>query len=324
MTEPEWGDFKVLLALGRAGSVAGAARILGVDGSTVSRRLAAAEKAAGAILIVRGGRAFAFTREGRALLDAAEAMEAAVTAAGASVRASRAELRGIVRLAVVPSMAEIMGPFPGLVASVHPDLHVELHAGRGATDLAKGEADIAVRVIRDRSSDLVMRHSFELGFAFYGSTGYLDAAGRPSRAEDLRDHRLVLFTDEFRSHPFAACIEEFADTALPVMRVDSVETARSMIAADAGIGVLWCCHGDSLATLERVLHDPVSSLTLSVVYHRTLRGSTPVKAVAEILIAHLIEHRDLLSGRRRGAVTARGPVTGGGASPPTSSRSAAP
>ena len=313
MTEPEWGDFKVLLALGRAGSVAGAARILGVDGSTVSRRLAAAEKAAGAVLIVRGGRAFAFTKEGRALLDAAETMDAAVTAAAASVRASRAELQGLVRLAVVPSMAQFLGPFPGIVATLHPDLHVELHAGRGATDLAKGDADIAVRVVRDASSDLIMRHTFDLGFAFYASTGYLESAGRPSRAEDLRDHRLVLYTDEFRSHPFGACIEQYADTALPVMRVDSVETARSMLAADAGIGVLWCCHGDSLATLERVLPDPVSSLELSVVYHRTLRGSTPVKAVAEILIAHLIEHRDLLSGRRGGAVGAHEPVTSEGA-----------
>ena len=120
-----------------------------------------------------------------------------------------------------------------------------------------------------------MRHTFDLGFAFYASTGYLESAGRPSRAEDLREHRLVLYTDEFRSHPFGACIEQYADTALPVMRVDSVETARSMLAADAGIGVLWCCHGDSVATLERVLPDPVSSLELSVVYHRTLRGSTP-------------------------------------------------
>ncbi len=298
MTEPEWGDFKVLLALGRAGSVAGAARILGVDGSTVSRRLTAAEKAAGAVLIVRGGRAFAFTKEGRALLEAAEAMDAAVTAAAASVRASRTELRGIVRLAVFPSMAQFLGPFPELVATMHPDLQVELHAGRGATDLAKGEADVAVRVNRDLPSDLIMRHTFDLGLALYGSARYLDSAGRPTRAEDLRGHKLVLFTDEFLPYPFAAWIEQYADTSLPVMRVDSVEMARSMIAADAGLGVLWCCHGDSLVALERVLPDPISSATVSVVYHRTLRGSTPVKAVAEILIAHLVEHEDFLSGRR--------------------------
>ena len=59
MTEPEWGDFKVLVALAHGGSIAGAARCLNVDHSTVSRRLAALEEAAGATLIVRGGREFA-------------------------------------------------------------------------------------------------------------------------------------------------------------------------------------------------------------------------------------------------------------------------
>jgi len=298
MTEPEWSDLKVLLALGRAGSVAGAARILGVDGSTVSRRLAAAEKALGTALIVRGGRTFAFTKEGRVVLDAAETMDVAVAAAAASVRASRADLEGVVRLALFPSMAQILQPFPELVAKIHPGLRVELQAGRGAADLAKGRADIAVRVNRDLPPDLVMRHTFDLGLALYGSTRYLDGAGRPIRAEDLRQHKLVLFTDDFLSYPFAAWIEQYADTSLPVMRVDSVEMARSMIAADEGIGVLWCCHGDSLVALERVLPDPISTTPVSVVYHRTLRGSTRVKAVAEILIAHLIEHRDLLSGRR--------------------------
>ena len=67
MTDPEWSDFKVVLALGRSGSVAGAARILGVDASTVSRRLAAAETAMGAVLIVRGGREFEPPRDCRRL-----------------------------------------------------------------------------------------------------------------------------------------------------------------------------------------------------------------------------------------------------------------
>ena len=60
--EPEWNHFRVILALGRAGSVAGAARRLGVDSWTVSRRLAAAEEALGAVLIVRGGREFSLER----------------------------------------------------------------------------------------------------------------------------------------------------------------------------------------------------------------------------------------------------------------------
>ena len=62
--EPEWSDFRVLVALARAGSVAGAARELHVDHSTVSRRLAALEAAVGTMLVIRGGREFNLTADG--------------------------------------------------------------------------------------------------------------------------------------------------------------------------------------------------------------------------------------------------------------------
>ena len=78
---PEWSDFKVLLALARAGSVAGAARELQVDNSTISRRLAALEEALGAKLLIRGGREFSWTAEGRSADRRGEAMEAAATRA---------------------------------------------------------------------------------------------------------------------------------------------------------------------------------------------------------------------------------------------------
>ena len=248
MTEPEWGDFKVLLALGRAGSVAGAARILGVDGSTVSRRLAAAEKAAGAILIVRGGRAFAFTKEGRRSSTPPRPWRPPSPRQPPPCERREPSCEGLVRLAVVPSMAQFLGPFPGIVATRHPDLHVELHAGRGATDLAKGEADIAVRVVRDAASDLIMRHTFDLGFAFYASTGYLELGrapepGRGSPRSQARPlHGRVPVASLRRVHRAVRRHRAAGDAASTASRRHA-----SMIAADAGIGVLWCCHGDSLA-----------------------------------------------------------------------------
>lgn len=69
-----------------------------------------------------------------------------------------------------------------------------------------------------------------------------------------------------------------------------------MIAAGGGIGVLWCCHGDALATLERVLPEQRSATRCCVVYHRSLRGATRVKAVADLLVDHLAAHGGLLSG----------------------------
>jgi len=90
----EWSDFKVLLALHRASSVAGAARLLQVDNSTVSRRLAALEEAVEAKLLIRGGREFTWTTAGRTLIEAGEAMEAAATAALRVVRTAKVELSG--------------------------------------------------------------------------------------------------------------------------------------------------------------------------------------------------------------------------------------
>ena len=100
---PDWRDFKVLLALARAGSVAGAARELQVHNSTVSRRLAALEEAVGAKLLIRGGREFSWTAEGRTLLEAAEAMEAATTGALRAVRTSKVGVEGSVCISASPA-----------------------------------------------------------------------------------------------------------------------------------------------------------------------------------------------------------------------------
>ena len=155
MNEAEWSDFKVVLALGRGGSIAGAARLLAVDNSTVSRRLAAVEVALGACLIVRGGREFSFTPEGKAALAAAEAMEASVATAAANIRAARTEIEGVVRVSCGPSIVRALMPIPALVASRYPKLVVELDSAARIVDLAKGDADIAIRLVRPTEVDVV-------------------------------------------------------------------------------------------------------------------------------------------------------------------------
>jgi len=297
MSEPEWSDFKVVLALGRGGSVAAAARILGVDGSTISRRLAAAEAAMGAVLIVRGGREFAFTTAGRTALAAGEAMDAAVTAASASVRATRADLTGMVHITMTPSLFHFLAPFPTLVADKHPGLLVEINSTRAVVDLAKGDADIALRVNRPTDLDLIVGYTFGMGMALYAAKGYLDSHGRPTSAEDLHRHKLVLYSTKFSAQPYTAWLNRFADPAKPYMSVDSVDTAHTMIAAGHGIGVLWCCHADAFCDMERVLPDPIHTTSVYTIWHASLRGSARLKAVVDMLTAHLIKNRATLQGK---------------------------
>src|SRR5262249_25307085 len=143
--DADWNDLKVLLALSRGGSVAAAARSLHIDQSTVSRRLAAIEDAFGGPLLVRGGREFAWTSEGRAALAAAEKAEAAIMAAFGQAQSSKVESGGVVRISATPAnvilLLEVLPPFQ----RQHPDLKLDLSGTMERVDLAKGEADIALR-----------------------------------------------------------------------------------------------------------------------------------------------------------------------------------
>ena len=155
MTEAEWNDFELLLALSRGGSIAAAARLLGIDNSTVSRRLAAFERTMGATLLLRGDRDFTFTAEGQIAVEAANAIEGVITGAAASIRAAKADIAGIVRISTVADVVQHLMPFLPEVAARYPKLVIELSSAVPIVDLARGDADIAIRFTHPPNIDLI-------------------------------------------------------------------------------------------------------------------------------------------------------------------------
>ena len=294
MMEPEWGDFKVLLALASAGSVAGAARELQVDPSTVSRRLAALEDAVGAKLIIRGGRDFNWTAEGRTLLAAAEAMESAATQATRAVRTAKAEVDGTVRVSISPAFVPVLMRLmlPAL-REKHPGLSVELSGAYQRVDLAKGEADVAVRMARPNETDLVARRAFDCGWFVYASKAYLDVNGRPESHAALAQHRLVLYVEAMHNVAPLRWMEPHRGSARQVSRVDNLEIACQTIAADGGITVLPCFIADAVLNLQRVFHERVGVNTGWIVYHETVRDAARIRVVVDAL-AELFERNEAM------------------------------
>jgi len=235
MSEPNWSDFRIILALDKGGSVTGAARLLGVDASTVSRRLAAAEEVFGAVLIVRGGGAFRFTPEGIAVLKAAEAMETTVSTTTLNVRSMRQAIVGTVRIACVPTAAHVLRPLVAEVANTHPGLHVDLMSAISAVDLSKGDADIAVRTLAPKEPGLVIAHTFTWGSCLYASPDYLARVGRPETPEELRAHALVRYGPRLLSACAFGWVEQFADPDRPATRVENSDSARVIIEQGGGI-----------------------------------------------------------------------------------------
>ena len=171
-----WDDFRVLLAVLREGSFSGAALSLGIEQSTVSRRIAALETALAGALFDRVATGPRPTELALALRVHAERVEADVLALLDQASAQRGIIQGRVRLALTESFAvHVLIPYllkP--LRTLHPELAVDLLIGEQAADLAQREADLALRFFRPRDGDLVAKRITTLATAVLGHRDYLE------------------------------------------------------------------------------------------------------------------------------------------------------
>lgn len=296
MANPNWTHFRVVLALKNEGSISGAARLLGVDASTVSRRLASAEQAFETPLVIRGGGDFTFTPEGLVIADAAIQMDAVVNDAKINVSAMRQQPTGTVKIACVPTAAHVLRPLIHQISEEFEGLYVDLISSISAFDLAKGEADIAVRTREPKDPALVVAYSFTWGRAFYGSTTYFEKHGRPNIPDDLRDHTLVRIGTGNSPSKASALIDRLDNADRPSIRVENTDSAQMMIEQGAGVGSLFCVLADTNANIERVFPEPFDQVDSWVIYHESARGSQRVRIVLDALVAFLKDNRAALTG----------------------------
>ncbi len=295
--DPDWNDFKIILALSRAGSVAGAARLLSVDSSTVSRRLTALEEAMGARLVLRGGRELGWTPEGRAALAAAEALEARVADATRMIRVAKQDVVGSVRVSCPPGLTPFLARLLPVMRERHPALAVELIGDGRTVDLSKGEADVALRMFRPTETDMVARRALELGWAVYASKAYVAGHGLPASIDRLCDHRLVLYVDAMNRVPGPQWIDAHRGPESLFIRVDNTDTASYVIATGGGIGVIPCFLGDGHPELVRVFPEPVTFSTGWLVFHEAARDTARVRAMVDAFADFLESQANVISGK---------------------------
>ncbi|GFE52448.1 LysR family transcriptional regulator [Roseobacter cerasinus] len=174
----EWDDLRFFLALSRAGSLMGAARMLGVEHSTVARRITGLEEALGLRLFDRLPRGWRPTTEGQHLIARAEAVEnevVALTRAASGIDS----LSGEVRVSAPPLLlAHLIASAVVPLMTSHPGITPLLVGTTERSDLNKAEADIALRLGAIADPDLVIRSVGSVGYGLYARA---DQANRPPR-----------------------------------------------------------------------------------------------------------------------------------------------
>ena len=157
-SEPlRWDDVRLFLALCRAQTVGEAGRALGVDSSTVSRRLTALETALSVTLFDRSHEGISPTKAAEDLLAVAEEMEAVMLRFAHAADGLEREVSGLVRIACPPDVGNVViAPLLRELFALHPALRVEIVPGEAVIDLTRREADLALRTVRPAQGDLVV------------------------------------------------------------------------------------------------------------------------------------------------------------------------
>jgi len=292
----DWNDLKFLGALAKGGSVAAAARVLSVDTSTVSRRLAALEDALGAQLLIRGGRELVWTKEGRAALAVAERMAERTEELGREIRAAKSAVAGTVKVSCNPPTVIRLAGVVARARERYPDLVVELHGQLAVADLAQGEADVALRSFKPESPDLVARRGVDVGWMLVASEGYAKEHGLPRDVSALAQHALVLYGPAFRQVVGPRWLEERKGEGARCLRFDGPDAVTAAISSGAGIGVVPhpAIHG--LPGFVRVFPEPVAWGHLWIVYHHANRDAARIRAVVDLLVEHFANEPEAYGG----------------------------
>jgi molybdate transport repressor ModE-like protein len=276
-TAPDWEDVRFFVALARHGSLSAAARALGVNHATVSRRVAALEASLGARLLERRPDGYALTAPGRAVLQEAAAMESAAERLPRFDAAPA--VSGLVRISAPPSLAEsFLTPRFGALFALHPDIDIALVAEHRLASLSRREADLALRLGRPEDGDIVAKHLVDVDFGFYA-----DAAWQTRHAAGAE--LIFIGFDEANAHlPEAVWLARHFATRRVAFRAGSQAAQARAAASGYGIALLPHFVGRSeprLVRLELGATPPLRELWL---LHRPGVEAAPVRAMRDALI----------------------------------------
>jgi len=270
-------DLRFLHAVAQTGSRSVAAADLGVDTSTVTRRIRALEKALGVRLVENGVSGWVLTEAGRTVAAAAGAIEAAVGDAVAAVAGSSSSaLRGHARVTAPDGFgAYFIAPALVRLRERHPDLTVELITTTRQLNLFQSGFDVAVSVGEAMSRQLVSERIAVYELGLYATDGYLDEHGVPGTVAELRGHPLIWYVDsllrvedlDLDKH-IPGMVAQFGSTSI----FGQVEATR----AGGGIGLLPVFVARRHPELRRVLVNEVAVRLGFTLAARRERISNPV------------------------------------------------
>ncbi|MBW2268507.1 MAG: LysR family transcriptional regulator [Deltaproteobacteria bacterium] len=291
-----WDDIRYFLAVADTGSLNDAARELGVNYSTASRRLNAIEEEFGSRLFERLATGYKLTAVGAEMLESARRMEAQFVLLSRRVRGRDARLAGALRVATTDAVATILMPELAVFTRRYPEIEVDLLSTPAPTELAMREAEVALLATDRPPERLVGRRLARLSSALYASRGYL---AERADIEDLAAQAWVGWEQEMQHIPAARWMRAHLPEARCVLRVRTGTALLAAVSAGVGLAHLLCFLADGDPSLQRLgPPEPALETGLWLLTHEDVRDTGRVRVFLDF-VAEAI-------GRQRARLVANG------------------
>jgi len=280
----QWDDLRIFLAVARDGSISGAAKLLNVQHSTVSRRIRSLEQQLGTRLIERKRSGYELTAAGEELKLSASKMEIEVLELEGALGGHEGRVAGELRVSAINNMASsVLMPILASFSKRYPDIELHVQVTNQFISLAERQADVAIRLTNTPLDTLVGTRLTTVASTVYGAPNYIKDLVENGGKPKWLGVECCAFHQNWTN---AACPDRDHN-----FFVDDTLLTVAALKEGLGLAYLPCFMGDSDAELERYCPpDPTNDLGLWLLYHPDLRRTKRVRIFREHMIAQ-IENR---------------------------------
>jgi DNA-binding transcriptional LysR family regulator len=297
-----WDDVRYFLAVAREGSIRRAAASLGVNHSTVSRRIRQLEQRYGARLFDPLPSGFSLTPTGEDVLELAREIELDMSVLTGRLAGRDTQISGSVRIAIGDNFVARLAPLLARMRAAYPAVQIQLAVSNDVVNLSNREAEIALRVSNLAPEPMVGKRLGTMAMALYASRRYL---ARNRGVRKLTSYDWIGW-DESWSNEHTRWMKQTIPQQNVACRVDSPAAMYEMTRAGVGVAHLLCYLGDVDADLVRVVPEVSDfSAGLWLLTHPDLKGTARVRGVMEFIEQEFAKQIDLIEGRRPGPARSR-------------------
>jgi len=290
----DWDDLRVFLAVARSKTMTGAARKLGVNQTTVTRRLENLEKKLGTRLFDRSPGGVAPTSAAEEILTVAERVEENVASIERQLAGQDMRLTGDLRVTTHDMCAYYDADLFDTFTKRYPEIELELSVGYLPRNLTRREADIALRWTDNPPEHLVGQRVASAEYALYGAKTLIENA--PGNANP-NDFPWVDWDIANNARVTAQWMRQNAPQARVVARYDMALALHAAIVSGMGLGFMPCAYGDTNPALKRVRPvEPGFGMGVWILTHPDLRSTARVRAFMQHASAWFASHQGRFDG----------------------------